>query len=1145
MKKIAKKLLLCALSACLCCSIAGFAACSDGEDSSKPGTSVSDSTSVSGSEANVTVELNQTSCRLAIGEAATLTATVSDGSSVTWSSADEDVATVANGVVTAVGAGTTKIIATAKGVTAECTVEVYDNSPLEFTLDTEEAIVLAGGIYEVKYTALQSGKPQNVTVAWSSDREDIASVSDQGKITGVKKGTATITAKTTFNGQEYVKTIAVTVNNDVELVIIRNDPSVPEREMNLSMLSGDVYPTSEKVGIELYANGETKENPAVTWTPADSNIVSVENGLITATGIGSTRVTISYDGEPEATSTYIDVTVNPMRIDKSENDLMVMQKSLNASKQQTKVADAMAKEGITGDIVEMRWEDGIVAEGETTAIEFNEKGVWKVASAQKVPYGRQTAYILTSEHKEYKVTVYVTGMRIVNVASFKNWQKTSEEHTNYAVLDADLDFKGADYSVAVNAYFAGLNPSGVAFNFSGTFDGRGHTIKNASVRWAQSALICNTLNAGGVIKNVAFDHIEVVGNSTGYTALGGVVSGVAKNATIENVFIRGTLGDTNLSGLLAYYSLGTIKNCVAVLENSPAIDADKERPARGILGCSILPQAGAFENCVAIGLLPGVACWRERKASGDIPPHKFGNVEINEDGADVTQYMTNCYHLAEAGTVAGLDLAKFGEYWDTTGAVPTLGDINLEVSVPATILMRESEGVKIQSSAYVSFALKAPVTGVTLEGNLLTVDDTAQQDATVTVVATSTLNGKFVTELTFTIDIMAHRYAKGDFAYFSKTAQNDVTIDLNGILQENEKVTAVKTLGGAEIIALDKIADDVATISYQDWSKELVNTGETALLVYTDKNVVYHLTVVVADYVVGSVEEYKAWHIANRGEFVANKVVGGYVVLAGDIDFANEQGEKADYSVSYIENSGKNQFMFRFNGTFDGRGHSISNVIVSRTQSGIIAGSLELGGAIRNVALKGIVLTGDTVSGQLGWEGGIVDFIVGGVIENCYAEGEIKDDTAAIGRTVDGRGLICSRVTNGKVRNCVAVLTNTIANVENTINEETKGTPANVGRAVLGNMLGVPANSDAFTNCIAIGKLYGVCSQATGGAMGSGNFPNGFKDPNSDMSGAFENINSYETVAGYKEAAADVNAKGFLVGNFWDFSGDVPVIKAN
>ncbi len=76
------------------------------------------------------VELNLTELTLNIDESETLTATISpanaDNKNITWSSSDESIATVENGVVTAVGEGTATITVTTEdgGYTATCTVKV-------------------------------------------------------------------------------------------------------------------------------------------------------------------------------------------------------------------------------------------------------------------------------------------------------------------------------------------------------------------------------------------------------------------------------------------------------------------------------------------------------------------------------------------------------------------------------------------------------------------------------------------------------------------------------------------------------------------------------------------------------------------------------------------------------------------------------------------------------------------------------------------------------------------------------------------------------------------------------------------------------------------------------------------------------------
>ena len=78
------------------------------------------------------INLNTNTLSLTRGVTATLTATVTPDDAtdktVTWTSADEKVATVKNGVVTAVGNGTTTITAQAGDKTAVCTVTVRTRS---------------------------------------------------------------------------------------------------------------------------------------------------------------------------------------------------------------------------------------------------------------------------------------------------------------------------------------------------------------------------------------------------------------------------------------------------------------------------------------------------------------------------------------------------------------------------------------------------------------------------------------------------------------------------------------------------------------------------------------------------------------------------------------------------------------------------------------------------------------------------------------------------------------------------------------------------------------------------------------------------------------------------------------------------------
>ncbi len=104
---------------------------SSGSEESSSGSEESSSSSEESSSAPVAVEgisLDQSYAYAEINGNVTLTATVSPDNatdySITWSSENEDIATVENGVVTGVAAGSTTITATAGDYSATCTIIV-------------------------------------------------------------------------------------------------------------------------------------------------------------------------------------------------------------------------------------------------------------------------------------------------------------------------------------------------------------------------------------------------------------------------------------------------------------------------------------------------------------------------------------------------------------------------------------------------------------------------------------------------------------------------------------------------------------------------------------------------------------------------------------------------------------------------------------------------------------------------------------------------------------------------------------------------------------------------------------------------------------------------------------------------------------
>ncbi len=237
------------------------------------------------------ITLAPASASLEVAGTTTLTATVlptnATNKNVSWKSSNVSVATVSNGVVKGLTAGTATITATAadgSGVQGVCTVTVKAAGPAgvkvtKITLDKTTASLEEGKTEKLTATV----EPSNATdskVTWTTSNSSVATVSD-GTITAVKAGTATITA-TAADGSGIKAECAVTVTAPV----VKN--------INLDKEAVEVIVGEN---VRLYE----KDNKTVTWTTPNTEIVSVtQKGIVTALKEGTAKV-IASAGSDSAT----------------------------------------------------------------------------------------------------------------------------------------------------------------------------------------------------------------------------------------------------------------------------------------------------------------------------------------------------------------------------------------------------------------------------------------------------------------------------------------------------------------------------------------------------------------------------------------------------------------------------------------------------------------------------------------------------------------------------------------------------------------------------------------------------------------------------------------------------------------------------
>ena len=272
------------------------------------------------------ITLDKTELELVTGESETLTATVKPDDAtdptVTWSSSNEKIATVVDGKVTGVAAGSVTITAKAGDKTATCAVTVSEAviPVTEISLD-KERLELTDGDTE---TLTATVKPDNATdkkVTWSSSDEKIATVVD-GKVTAVKEGTVTIAAK----AGDKTATCAVVVNKKV----------IPVTKVTLDRTSLSLAP-GETAELKATVEPDDATDKTVTWTSSDEAIATVVDGVVTAVTEGDVVITATAGDE----SATCDVTVSEPYIPVEE--LILDKTSLEMIKGDTEIITATVK----------------------------------------------------------------------------------------------------------------------------------------------------------------------------------------------------------------------------------------------------------------------------------------------------------------------------------------------------------------------------------------------------------------------------------------------------------------------------------------------------------------------------------------------------------------------------------------------------------------------------------------------------------------------------------------------------------------------------------------------------------------------------------------------------------------------------------
>lgn len=238
--------------------------------------------------------ISQTEMTLDIRQSLILTV---ESENVVWLSSDSTVASVDGGKVTGIKEGTATVTAIGENGSATCTVTVQNAYYPVLMIVNKASTLFLECDYNMQALVRIGAQQVDAEITWTSSDETVVSVDASGKLTTKAKGTAIITAKASYQG--------ILLEDRVEVRVAGMSYIDAPTRITMGLYAGDAQMEVEHT---VYIDKQPVAEKA-TITSADSEIVSVQDGVLKANKIGTTVITLHYAAGGEDMSVDISVTV--------------------------------------------------------------------------------------------------------------------------------------------------------------------------------------------------------------------------------------------------------------------------------------------------------------------------------------------------------------------------------------------------------------------------------------------------------------------------------------------------------------------------------------------------------------------------------------------------------------------------------------------------------------------------------------------------------------------------------------------------------------------------------------------------------------------------------------------------------------------
>lgn len=225
------------------------------------------------------LELASNRIELLVGESANIVAENSN-EDLSYSSSNEAVTVDKDGKVTAVQVGSACITVTGKTAKGVCVVIVSDTLPVKLEkleINSDVTTLSVGDTKELVFNKTPINADDYNSIRWSSDNEEIASVTKDGVVIAKKAGTVNITVVAT--GTNFSDKITITVNARQSTLKFKHEDItglVGEKPFELETKLFTDY-------SDVVVGGFVSKNPSVATVSSD--------GKVTFVGTGKTEIT--------------------------------------------------------------------------------------------------------------------------------------------------------------------------------------------------------------------------------------------------------------------------------------------------------------------------------------------------------------------------------------------------------------------------------------------------------------------------------------------------------------------------------------------------------------------------------------------------------------------------------------------------------------------------------------------------------------------------------------------------------------------------------------------------------------------------------------------------------------------------------------